>query len=128
MTTFKHTALVCTSEENADRFYRKLLGLEKAAPKILPRSLAHAVFQVDRDVAIINYTGKGIHFEIFIDEAGKRCRGAMAHTCIEVEEKTVFLDACRELNITVNTVEKGDKTLLFVHDLDGNLFEIKNRR
>ena len=128
MTTFKHAALVCTSQEKADRFYGKLLGLEKAAAKILPRSLAQAIFQVDRDVAIINYTGNGIHFEIFIDEAGEACQGAMAHTCIEVEQRTVFLDACRELDIPVNKVEKGDKILLFVRDPDGNLFEIKSRR
>ena len=36
MLILKHTALVCASEENADNFYKKLLGLKKADQKTLP--------------------------------------------------------------------------------------------
>ncbi len=46
MATLKHTALVCASEENADRFYQDLLGLTKAVPKILPRHLTVSIFNM----------------------------------------------------------------------------------
>jgi len=127
MTTFIHTALVCRSEDNADRFYLKLLGLEKTEPKALPRNLSQAIFGVDAELTIINYTGKGMHFEIFIGDNPQDNAPKIEHTCIEVESRGKLLADCGKLNITVNKVPKGNKTLLFVQDFDGNLFEVKSR-
>jgi catechol 2,3-dioxygenase-like lactoylglutathione lyase family enzyme len=125
MTAFKHTALVCGSEDNADRFYRGLLGLEKAEPKTLPRNLSRAIFDVDADLTVINYTGADLHFEIFLAENYPDRTKKIEHTCIEVSARQEFLDACRKHGVTVNQVEKGARTLLFVQDFDGNLFEVK---
>ncbi len=125
MTTFKHTALVCNSEENADKFYQALLGLKKAEPRILPRSLSNAIFGVEADLTIINYTGSSMHFEIFIVSGTSNSAPRIEHTCIEVKSRSKLLEDCGNLNITVNQVPKGDKTLLFVQDFDGNLFEVK---
>jgi catechol 2,3-dioxygenase-like lactoylglutathione lyase family enzyme len=126
MTAFKHTALVCSQEANADRFYQQLLGLEKAGPKVLPPSLAKAIFNIDAELTIINYTGTGIHFEIFIAPGQPRNGQKIAHTCIEVDDRRLFLDACRNLGISVNQVPRGEHVLLFVRDFDGNLFEVKS--
>ena len=128
MTTLKHTALVCASEENADRFYRELLGLTKAAPKILPRHLTVSIFNVDAELQIINYTGDGIHFEIFIDPEKKSGSRQIEHTCVEIENCAVFLETCQKLEVNVHQISRGDRTLLFVHDFDGNLFEVKSRQ
>ena len=57
MLVLKHTALVCASEENADNFYQKLLGLEKAGRKTLPKNLSATLFSVNREHLIINYNG-----------------------------------------------------------------------
>ena len=65
MTTV-HVGLACSSEELADRFYRDLLGLQKAEPKTLPQSLSSAIFGIAADLKIINYSGAAAHFEIFI--------------------------------------------------------------
>jgi len=127
MTTFIHTALVCRSEDNADRFYKELLGLEKTEPKTLPANLSQAIFGVDSKLTIINYTGDEMHFEIFIVDSPADSKPKIEHTCIEVESRGNFLEDCNRLNIIVNQIPKGDKTLLFVEDPDGNLFEIKAR-
>ena len=127
MTTFLHTALVCHSEDSADRFYQALLGLEKAEPKMLPRHLAEAIFGVDAELTIINYAGDGIHFEIFVDNGCSGSSGKIEHTCIEVESRGRFLEKCCKLGVTVHQVDKGTKILLFVQDFDGNLFEVKTR-
>jgi len=127
MTSFKHTALVCSSEDHTDRFYRDLLGLEKAEPWPLPATLARAIFGVDAELTIINYTGAGMHFEIFIDAGHPGSFGGIEHTCIEVESRRDFLDTCQKLGVTINQVPKGDRFLLFVRDFDGNLFEVKSR-
>lgn len=67
MLIVKHTALVCASEENADIFYQKLLGLKKSSQKTLPQNLSAAIFSVNKELQIINYIGDSSSFEIFID-------------------------------------------------------------
>ena len=127
MTTFKHTALVCRSEENADRFYRDLLRLSKTDPWPVPPDLSKAIFDTDAELTIINYTGDDMHFEIFIAAGYPDSSGEIEHTCIEVASRRNFLDNCQKLGVAVNRVPKGDRILIFVRDFDGNLFEVKSR-
>lgn len=61
MLILKHTALVCASEENADNFYKKLLGLKKADQKTLPRNLSAAIFGVNKELQIINVLRGGVN-------------------------------------------------------------------
>ncbi len=120
----KHVALVCSSEENSDKFYGEILGLEKVSFKTLPSALASQIFDVDSEFKMINYASDDIHFEIFIgkhDYIGKR----IEHVCLQVEDLEEFLDRCRAGGVKILQVPKGDKTVTFIEDPDGNLFEIK---
>ena len=123
----RHVALVCGSEENADRFFGGVLGLRKAEPKTLPRALSKALFDIDRDLTVINYTGEGVHFEVFIDARGPRRARPIEHVCLEVCDLGAFLSRSREAAVTVIQVPKGDALLTFIRDADGNLFEIKEQ-
>ncbi len=121
----KHVALTCSSEQNADRFYRDLLGLEKTAPKRLPSDLAKAIFGLKTELTIINYLDEQIHLEIFI--AGRHAGPAAAidHLCVEVNDLHGFIEKCRALEVKIKQIPRGDYTLTFIKDYDGNLFEIK---
>ena len=120
----KHVALVCRSEENADLFYRDLLGLRREERKILPRELAHRLFGLEEDLTVINYQG-AVHFEVFIRARGAEAVPPIPHVCLQVPDLDAFLDRCRALDIHVFRVPKADKVLTFVHDRDGNSFEVK---
>jgi len=117
----KHVGLACSTEDNADKFYQKLLGLNKSEPKMLPSDLAGAIFNVD---AVINYTGEMVHFEIFITGLVEERSGKIAHQCLEVDDLSAFIEKCRSLGVEIIQVPKGAKVLTFVKDFDGNLFEI----
>ena len=121
----KHVGLVCASEENADAFYGRLLGLAKSEPKTLPRALSNAIFHADCDLRIVNYMGSELHAEIFIADQPRPQAGRIEHVCIEVGDLKAFVQGCRDLGATVMQVPKGDSLLTFACDLDGNLFEIK---
>jgi catechol 2,3-dioxygenase-like lactoylglutathione lyase family enzyme len=123
----RHVGLVCGSEENADRFFGRVLGLNKAEPKTLPRALSKALFGIDRELTIINYLSDRVHFEIFIDALGPRRAGRIEHVCLDVRDRSAFLARCRDAGATVIEVPKGDSLLTFIRDADDNLFEIKEQ-
>ena len=121
----KHVALVCTSEEKSDKFYQDLLGLKKSEPKTLPSALSKSIFNLDSELVIINYLNEHLHFEIFITDRSKDSTRQIEHLCLEVGDLNDFLNKCNILGVEVVQIPKGDKTLIFIKDFDGNLFEIK---
>ena len=121
----KHVALTCSSEINSDRLCKHLLGLKKEVPKTLDSALAKAIFNVDTELLMINYRGENIHFEIFITGQPVKRDDPIGHVCLEVKNLTAFLNKGRHLQMEIIQVPKGDRTLTFLRDDDGHLFEIK---
>lgn len=122
-----HVALAASSEDRADRFYAGLLGLQKAQPKSLPAEIGRALFGIDRDLTIINYTGPGTHFEVFICPAAPASAPRIEHTCLAVGNLADFLHRCETAQVAILRVPKGASVITFVRDADGNLFEIKEK-
>jgi len=121
----QHMALTCSSEKRSDRFYKNLLGLEKSEPKILPRPLSKAIFNVDSELMMINYQGEQVHFEIFITGHPINAGRQIEHVCLQVNDIQNFLKKCRDLDVETSQIPKADRTLTFIRDFDGNLYEIK---
>jgi catechol 2,3-dioxygenase-like lactoylglutathione lyase family enzyme len=121
----RHMALTCSSEKKSDRFYKNLLGLQKSEPKILPIPLSKAIFNVDSELMMINYQSEQVHFEIFITDHSISDGRHIEHVCIEVDDLQNFLTKCRDLEVEIFQIPKGDRTLTFIRDYDGNLFEVK---
>jgi catechol 2,3-dioxygenase-like lactoylglutathione lyase family enzyme len=124
----KHAGLTCSTEGNADKFYRDLLGLNKSEPKTLPADLAQAIFNLDAELQMINYIDDHIHFEIFITPQSSTSQLQIDHLCLEVADLAGFIAKCRSMQVEVALIPKGDKTLTFIKDFDGNLFEITQQK
>jgi catechol 2,3-dioxygenase-like lactoylglutathione lyase family enzyme len=123
----KHIGLVCSSENNSDKFYQGLLGLEKKEAKILPRMLSKKIFDIDAEYKIINYVGSEVHFEIFLGKQDAATVTRIEHICLEVDNISGFLKKCHTMDIHTLQIPKGDDFITFITDFDGNLFEIKER-
>jgi catechol 2,3-dioxygenase-like lactoylglutathione lyase family enzyme len=121
----RHAGLTCSTEDNADKFYRDLLGLNKSEPKTLPSELSKAIFNLDAKLKMINYMDDKIHFEIFVTNQSSTSQRQIEHLCLEVDDLSDFLENCRSMQVEVALIPKGDKTLTFIKDFDGNLFEIQ---
>ncbi|MDD5708033.1 MAG: hypothetical protein PHR35_19110 [Kiritimatiellae bacterium] len=121
-----HMGLACRSVANADRFFVGVLGLTKSEPKNLPRPVSEALFGVGADLAMIYYTGEGLQFEVFVDPNRKTSNDGIVHACLAVKDREAFLRRCEEHAFKVMRVPKGEALLTFVHDDDGNLYEIKS--
>lgn len=121
----KHVALAYGSEQHSDRFFKHLLGLEKEAPKALAPSLGKAIFDVETELLMINYRGKNLHFEIFITGKAENQVHQVGHVCLQVKDLKAFVNKCHHLGMAVIQVPKRDRTLTFIRDDEGHLFEIK---
>jgi len=122
---FIHVALTCSSEKNADKFYKSLLGCQKSGPKILPSSLSSEIFNIDSELTIFDYKNEYVHFEIFIYNRHRGNERRIDHVCLQVADMGSFLERCKSLNVMVIQVPKGGSVIIFAGDDDGNLFEIK---
>lgn len=122
---FIHTGLAASSEENADRFFVDILGLEKSTPKILDKNLAQAIFGIDNKLLIINYRDENVHYEILIYGEYKAADKQIAHSCIRVTGLKNIVNKCKSMGIKVIEVPKGSGVITFISDYDGNLFEMK---
>ena len=123
----RHVALACSSEKKSDRFYKDLLGLQKSEPKILPVALSSAIFNIDSELVMINYQNEQVHFEIFITDLSVTRSRQIEHTCLEIDDLPSFLKKCNALGVDISQIPKGNRTLTFIRDPDGNLFEIKQK-
>ncbi|MEW5721933.1 MAG: hypothetical protein AB1896_02415, partial [Thermodesulfobacteriota bacterium] len=103
-----HVALAARSEEHADTFYGRILGLEKGVPKTLPRELVQAVFGLDQELTVINYTGEDILFEVFLGLQAPSGPPRVDHVCLQAPDLEAFLEKCREHQAPVNRVPKGE--------------------
>ena len=120
-----HVALASSSDEKADRFYQGVLGLTKTRTVTLPASIMKSIFDLDKECKKTDYEDGEIRFEIFFTgEKGLRTTRP-DHVCLEVDDLEIFLENCEAMKVEIIKVAKGESTVIFIKDYDGNFFEIK---
>jgi len=120
-----HVALQNETSDQAELFYESVLGCKKKKTFQLDKSLAKDIFDIDHDLEAIQFEGEIGMFEIFICPFSREI--SARHVCIAVDDLDSFLLSCRRYDITTNLVHRGEKTLYFIRDFAGNLFEVKEK-
>ena len=120
-----HIGLVCSSEENAERFYRGLLGCERTRSYPVPAELSKGLFDFDCTYPAHVYVKDDITVEVFVVEGGAATHPRIHHVGLEVEDMKTFLERCRSMQVQIMEVPKGEKIITMIKDFDGNMFEIK---
>ncbi len=120
-----HMALVCSSIENADRFYEEVLGLKKIKSGTLDRTLGKQLFDISQECEIILYGNEDFRIEVFVTVSDPELKAPYVHVCLEVKDRKSFTKRCEEAGLTVKRIPSGDYPIVFIEDYDGNMFEIK---
>tara|TARA_Y100000031_G_scaffold149698_1_gene187937 strand:+ start:3062 stop:3454 length:393 start_codon:yes stop_codon:yes gene_type:complete len=120
-----HTGLAASSEEKSDRFYVDILGLEKSKPKTLDKKLTQALFGINKELLIIHYRGRTVHYEILVCQGYKVSEKQIMHSCIKVSDLLNIVNKCRDAGLKIVEVPKDSVVVTFISDYDGNLFEVK---
>ena len=124
-TILKHVALQYSDKKQADIFFIKVLGLQLQKTFTISEKLTYDIFGIKEEILITVYENENTCFEIFITE--KQTNNNFEHTCIQINNKEEFIKRCLNYGIKPIYVKKGEKTLLFIKDFAGNLFEIKEK-
>jgi len=122
-TVIQHIALQYANKEQADIFFKEILGLDLVKNFKLYKELSKPIFGKPGDVDVFVYSNEESVFEIFITNS--KTEYIFNHVCIKVSDKEQFVKKCEKNNLKPFFVKKGDKKLLFVRDYADNLYEIK---
>jgi catechol 2,3-dioxygenase-like lactoylglutathione lyase family enzyme len=120
-----HVAVVCRTQENADRFYGTILGLKKIKTQVLEKNFMEALFGEPVACALVLYGNESLALEVFVPESFPDRRRPFVHACLEVKDREEFAMRCEREGLVVKRIPKGNSLVIFVQDFDGNLFEIK---
>jgi catechol 2,3-dioxygenase-like lactoylglutathione lyase family enzyme len=118
-----HIALQYRDKQDAETFFCKILGLNKEKEFTLSADLAESIFDIKRDIDVIFYSNKKIAFEIFFTE--EKAHVMYEHICLTVEDRQELIGQCMKYGIKVINIKRKEKTILFVRDFNGYLYEIK---
>ena len=125
----EHIAVGYNSEEEADRFFINLLGLEKGRSKLVSADLMNDFFGVKNEHKFIVYSSNQATFEVFITNNKSRAQDIFTHSCLLVEDREKLLSKASSMGYKIIKVPRkdGNGYYLFIRDLFRNLYEIKEK-
>ena len=125
-TKILHVGLQYDNRKSAETFFTKILGLSLKKSFTLSKELTKSIFGFSEDILIDVYENNESCFEVFI--TGKIKKYQFEHICIEINNINDFIKNCKKYGIEPIIVKKELKTLFFIKDFAGNLYEIKQKK
>jgi len=125
----EHIAVGYNSEEEADRFFIDLLGLNKIRSKSVPEDLMKKFFSVKRESKFVVYGNQDSNFEVFITNDKSKAQDVFTHSCLLIENRDEFVDKASSMGYDLIKVLRKDSNgyYLFIKDGFRNLYEIKEK-
>lgn len=122
-----HGAVTVSSEERARGVFQELFGLEQVKTARVGRELTERLFAMDAEATLLLYQAGPAAIEVFVcpDRAGAAAGRSYDHLCLAVPSPRDLAGRAAAMGFEVRRFPKGDGEVLFVRDLDGNLYEIK---
>ena len=122
-----HAGITVSSEERATELFGGLFGLAVVKTFDVRLELTRALFDMDAEARAVVYAGgEGAELEVFVCPERVARRETYDHLCVAVADRERLLGRAESLGMEVRRFRKGDKEVVFLRDLDGNLYEIKS--
>ncbi len=125
-----HIGLVVKSLEDSRKFYEDVMGFKTHHDAKFSHEIMLQIFSIDSPAkaAFLNCDSGAI--EIFMPDNNSsdthqpgKC--GINHFAIEVENVEDYVNNIREKGGKLNPLKKGDRTVWFASDPDGNIIELK---
>ncbi|MHA1986736.1 MAG: VOC family protein [Promethearchaeota archaeon] len=122
-----HVAVGSNSEQDADKFFIELLGLQKTRSFSISADLNEKFFGLKNDQQIIRYGNSSLNIEVFLTGNNEKAKDTFTHPCLAIDNRDEFLNKALTLGFPIIKVPRknSDEYYLFIKDLFDNLYEIK---
>ncbi len=125
-----HIGIVVKSLEDSRKFYEDVMGFKTHHDAEFPGELMNRVFGIDSPakVAFLNCDSGAIEIFMFDNNPQDthvpgKC--GINHFAIEVENVEDYVNSLKIKGAKLNPIKKGDRTIWFASDPDGNIIELK---
>lgn len=118
-----HTGITIKEESEVQNFYCEVLGMKIIRDFIINASLAEKIFNLSKDTKVFQVQKDEVIFEIFI--CPEMNKPFINHQCLEISNREDLVKKANDLNYIIVRIEREMYDLIFLHDNDGNIFELK---
>lgn len=118
-----HTGITIKEESEIQNFYCNILGMNIKRKFNLDAFLAKEIFNLSKDLKVFQVQKDEVIFEIFI--CPEMEKPFINHQCIVIGNREDLVKKANDMNYTIVRIEREVYDLIFLHDKDGNIYEIK---
>lgn len=119
----EHIAIAVKNAAEIEAFYKGLLGMEEVRNFILKEDLAQKIFGIQKETAVVLLQKESLFLEVFL--SSEPMKKSFNHICIAVADREKLMKAAAQQNYEVIRIKRDYSDLIFIKDLRGNPFEIK---
>ena len=119
----EHIGIVNRDKKQAELFYEEFLGLEKIREFTVPKELSYQLFLIPEDIKVIVFEKDDVKIEVFILKEFTPVN--ISHSCLYLKNFSKILKRAEKYGVEIIKGKTKEKTIYFIKDFSGNLFEIK---
>lgn len=121
-----HVGIVNKNEDQALKFYRDFLGLEKTREIFLAPELSEQLFSLSQEIKVLVFEKPGIKLELFLVDF-QHATPNLAHFGMMIDSYPELAEKAKRFNVDIIIGKHKEKTVYFLKDFSGNLIEIKQK-
>ncbi len=122
----EHIAVAANSEEESDKFFMNLLGMEKTRSFAVSDELMEKFFGVKKEHKLLRYDKDDISVEVILTEDKSKVQDIFTHNCLLVDDPNTLIEKAASMGFTtIKIPRKGNGYYYFLKDTYLNLYEIK---
>lgn len=122
-----HIAVTVSSKEYGEEFFKEVLQCKYMYSYGIDASTASSLFGIDKPSYVNIYMSGEGWIEVFVLEGYKKRQKNFDHICFRFDDIPGVVARGQKLGYTFLRHKKADKTVLFIQDKDGNLYELKKK-
>ncbi len=122
---WNHVGLNIGHREEIENFYREILGFKLLRTFPITGELSRQIFQIAEGTQATLMNRGDVTVELFLCTENRL--GGYAHLCIDVENREEIVRKCLLKGYPVFRKKRDKGDLIFIRDLSGNIFELKEK-
>ncbi len=120
-----HVAITVSSAEKAKEFFVDVMKCKYLYSYGLDSSASVALFEIAEPTHAYIYLSKEDWIEVFVLKGYRKAEKNFAHICFRVDDVPGVVARGQKLGYEFIRHRSSNRTVLFVKDKDGNLYELK---